>query len=297
MEEKIKINMVGKILSTVGGVYEVYLEDNTLIRLTPRGVLKHKRIKLLVGDNVVVNVEDKTIDDILPRSNELVRPRIANIDLGVIVMSLESPLFSSYLVDKFLTLLNVSKIKPLLVLTKKDLIKDEEFINKIKHQYGLLDVEVMTFSKRSLEGLDEIKERIKGLTIAFMGQTGVGKSSLINLIDAEYNREIGEYSVALGRGKHQTKEVILLPYHGGFIGDTPGFSSLELDMFKEDLAQYFPFVHEHYQECRYGNCLHQNEPGCKVTELMKEGKMEEDNYQNYLHMLNELIFRKDRYGK
>jgi ribosome biogenesis GTPase len=212
-------------------------------------------------------------------------------------MSLENPLFSSYLVDKFVTLLNISKIKPLIVLTKKDLVTDENLIQKINKQYNLMGIEVMTYSKHSLEGLNEIKERIKGLTIAFMGQTGVGKSSLINLIDSEYNRDIGEYSIALGRGKHQTKEVILLPYQGGFIGDTPGFSSLELDIYKEELAQYFPFVHDHYQECRYGNCLHQNEPGCKIIELINEGKMDKDNYQNYLHMLNELIFRKDRYGK
>jgi ribosome biogenesis GTPase len=212
-------------------------------------------------------------------------------------MSLENPSFSSYLVDKFLTLLNLSNIKPLLVLTKRDLLTDEEKIKHIYKQYELLGVEVMTYSSKTLEGLDAIKDRIKGLTIAFMGQTGVGKSSLINLIDAEYDREIGEYSVALGRGKHQTKEVILLPYNGGFIGDTPGFSSLELDIFKEELAQYFPFAHEHYEECRYGNCLHQNEPGCKVTELMNEGKFDRENYENYLHMLGELIFRKDRYGK
>lgn len=289
--------MEGKILSTVGGVYEVYLEDKSVLRLTPRGILKHKKIKLLVGDNVVINPTDKTIDDIVERKNELVRPRIANIDLGVIVMSLENPSFSSYLVDKFLTLLNLSNIKPLLVLTKKDLLTDEEKIKHIYKQYELLGVEVMTYSSKTLEGLDAIKDRIKGLTIAFMGQTGVGKSSLINLIDAEYDREIGEYSVALGRGKHQTKEVILLPYNGGFIGDTPGFSSLELDIFKEELAQYFPFAHEHYEECRYGNCLHQNEPGCKVTELMNEGMFDKENYENYLHMLGELIFRKDRYGK
>ena len=289
--------MIGKILSTVGGVYEVYEEDKSVLRLTPRGILKHKKIKLLVGDNVIINPTDKTIDDIVERKNELVRPRIANIDLGVIVMSLENPSFSSYLVDKFLTLLNLSNIKPLLVLTKRDLLTDEEKIKHIYKQYELLGVEVMTYSSKTLEGLDAIKDRIKGLTIAFMGQTGVGKSSLINLIDAEYDREIGEYSVALGRGKHQTKEVILLPYNGGFIGDTPGFSSLELDIFKEELAQYFPFAHEHYEECRYGNCLHQNEPGCKVTELMNEGKFDRENYENYLHMLGELIFRKDRYGK
>ena len=128
-----------------------------------------------------------------------------------------------------------------------------------------------------------------------MGQTGVGKSSLINLINENFNREIGEYSLALGRGKHQTKEVILLPFEDGFIGDTPGFSSLELNIYKEDLASSFPFISSYYTECRYSNCLHQNEPGCKIKELLNNNLLDKENYDNYLQMLGELSLRKDRY--
>jgi ribosome biogenesis GTPase len=128
-----------------------------------------------------------------------------------------------------------------------------------------------------------------------MGQTGVGKSSLINLIDEEFSRQVGEFSKALGRGKHQTKEVVLLPYKNGFIGDTPGFSSLELNIYKEDLANVFPLIKDYFTECRYSNCLHKNEPGCKIKELLNDNLLDQENYQNYLQMLDELIARKDRY--
>ena len=287
--------MRGKVVSLVGGVYDVYTLDKQLVKVKPLRILKHKKIKILVGDEVEVSLIDKTLSEVYERKNSLIRPRISNIDLGIVVMSLVKPNYSSYLLDKFLTLLNLSKIKPLIVLTKIDLIEDRSIIEKIKKQYDLLGVKVIGFSKRTQEGLEDIKNEIKGKTIAFMGQTGVGKSSLINIIDPDFERKEGEYSTSLGRGKHQTKEVILLPYQEGFIGDTPGFSSLELDIFKEDLASYFPLISSYYLECKYSNCLHKNEPGCKIKELVNKGLLDPENYQNYLDMSDELILRKDRF--
>lgn len=287
--------MKGKVIATIGGVYDVYLENKQLVKVSPKGILKHKKKKIIVGDDVEVNLNDNTLDDVLDRKNMLIRPRISNIDLGVVVMSLAKPNYSSYLLDKFLTLLNLSSIEPLIILTKTDLVGEDVDVNKIINQYSLLGVKVLTYSKVTKEGLDEIKKAIKGKVIAFMGQTGVGKSSLINLIDEDFSRQVGEFSQALGRGKHQTKEVVLLPYKEGFIGDTPGFSSLELDIYKEDLANFFPLIKDYYTECRYSNCLHKNEPGCKIKELIEQGKFDNENYQNYLQMLDELIARKDRY--
>ena len=286
--------MKGKVISTIGGVYDVYLENNSIIKVTPLGILKHKKIKIIVGDEVEVSLQDKTLNDVYPRKNILIRPRISNIDLGVIVMSLKEPNFSSYLLDKFLTLLNISQIKPLVILTKVDL-SDSEVINQIISNYQLLGIEVIPYSKVSKEGLNDIISSIKGKSVAFMGQSGVGKSSLINLIDPDFSRKEGEFSFTLGRGKHQTKEVVLLPYEDGFIGDTPGFSSLELNIYKEDLAKSFPLINQNFHLCRYSNCLHQNEPGCKIIELVESQKISRTNYQNYLDLLNELISRKDRY--
>lgn len=287
--------MKGKVIATIGGVYNVYLENKQLVKVSPKGILKHKKKKIIVGDDVEVNLNDNTLDDVLERKNMLIRPRISNIDLGVVVMSLAKPNYSSYLLDKFLTLLNLSSIEPLIILTKTDLVDEDVNLDKIINQYRLLGVKVLTYSKVTKVGLEEIKEAIKGKVIAFMGQTGVGKSSLINLIDEDFSRQVGEFSHALGRGKHQTKEVVLLPYKEGFIGDTPGFSSLELDIYKEDLANFFPLINDNYTNCRYSNCLHKNEPGCKIKELIEQGKFDNENYQNYLQMLDELIARKDRY--
>jgi ribosome biogenesis GTPase len=283
-----------KILSTVGGKYRVYFNGNTL-EVKPYGVFRYKKIKPLVGDNVIIDVEKCVMTEIEERFNSLIRPRVANVDYGVIVQSLVTPNFSSFLLDKFLTLLNSSHVKPMIVLTKMDLMEDKKRLEEIVSNYKNLGYEVFPCSKKTGEGIQEIKDAIRGKTIAFMGQTGVGKSSLINNIDEEFNREIGRYNESVNRGTHQTKEVIFLPYEGGFIADTPGFSSLELPLFKEDLALYFPGFDKYADECKFRNCLHITENGCKVKDAVKENKLSEESYKNYLEISKELGFRKDRY--
>lgn len=284
----------GLVLSTIGGVYKVFY-NNKILDLKPRGIFRHKKIKLLIGDRVIVNEQELVIEEVLERKNSLFRPRIANIDLGVVVMSLSTPTFSSYLVDKFLTLLNMSDIKPLIVLTKEDLMEDKERIKEIIENYGKIGIKAIPFSKRTKVGLEEIINEVKGKTIAFMGQTGVGKSSLINVLDPTFERDIGEYNIALGRGKHQTKEVVLLPYENGFIADTPGFSSLELPIFKEDLSLFFPGYTKLKNQCKYTNCLHLSENGCKVKEALNDNKLSFESYKNYQEINKELMFEKDRY--
>lgn len=285
--------MKGRVVSTVCGVYNVMIDGKTLL-CKPRGVFRHRNMKLQVGDFVEINEELGIIEDIYERKNSLFRPNVANIDLGIVVMSLENPSFSSLLMDKFLTLLNTQNIAPLIILTKIDLSSSKEEITSICEQYNKLGIKVIPYSKRTKEGLDEIKKEIKKKTIAFMGQTGVGKSSLINLIDENYERAIGEYSTSLGRGKHQTKEVVLLPYLDGFIADTPGFSSLELPLIKDDLAKFFPGFVDKFLNCKFTNCLHINERDCAVKKALDEGKIPLKTYENYLQISKELLFRKER---
>lgn len=284
--------MEGRVLSTVGGVYNVLVE-NTTYQLKPLGIFRHQKIKPVVGDIVEINHIDQTITKILPRRNYLIRPMIANIDYGIIVTSLLEPNYSSQLLDKFITMLLLYGITPLIVLSKIDLVEDK--VEPIVQRYQNLGIQIIPYSKKSQEGLDKIKEKIKQKVVAFMGQTGVGKSSLINLIDSNLNRKIGEYSVALGRGKHQTKEVIIIPYSEGLLADTPGFSSLELECFKEDLAQSFVGFEKYTTSCKYADCLHINERECAIKNAVDNNLIDQETYRNYLQILKDLPFRKDRY--
>ncbi len=283
----------GKIIAVICGVYTIYLQDKTRINLTPRGLFRHLKIKPIVGDEV--EIENNQIVKILSRKNEMVRPLIANVDLGIIVTSLKEPDYSSFLLDKFITMLNINGIKPLIVLSKVDLQNDEIMIQKICAEYQSIGIKVIPYSSVNSQGIDDIKAAIKGKTIVFTGQTGVGKSSLINMIDLNFSREIGEFSLALKRGKHKTKEVVILPYEDGYIADTPGFSSLELDCYKEDLKKYFPFFMNIEEKCFFNDCNHINEPKCAIIDYVKLNKIPQVHYDNYKDIFEKLIFRKDRF--
>lgn len=287
--------MRGTILSVVAGVYSVYLENNETKNIKAKGKFRHLNIKPCVGDKVIV--DNDSISDILPRKNILIRPNISNLDLGIVVVSMKEPSYSSYLLDKFLSYLKMNNIDALIVLTKIDLISDNKIIEKIINEYSSVGIKVIPFSKITHQGKEEIREIIKNKTIAFMGQTGVGKSSLINVICPSFKRKEGEYSKFLNRGKHQTKEVIIFPLENAYIADTPGFSSLELTCYKEELKDYFPFFSLAMQECFYLDCLHINEPKCHVQKLVKDGIISVEHYDNYRQICNELIFRKDRFNK
>ena len=288
--------MEGKILSTVGGIYKVYSNGDTYY-LFSRGVIKHKNFSLCAGDNISFNEKASVIEEAHQRKNFLIRPRSANVDLMVITMSVVEPELSPELVYKFLTYANLNGIPAAVLFTKMDKLADTSKVDGLKNDLEKLGYKVFLLSRENSENIREIQDFLAGKTTIIMGQTGVGKSTAINLIDPHFNRKIGEYSEALGRGKHQTKEVILLPFKDGFIGDTPGFSSLELDLYKEDLAQYFPGYEKYYLECYFSNCLHQKEKECKIKEEIEKGNLSKEGYEVYIKLLNQLEFRSQRYKK
>ena len=288
--------MEGKILSTVGGIYKVYSNGITY-SLFSRGSIKHKSFSLCSGDNVEFNEKENIIEKAYERKNFLIRPRSANVDLMVITMSVVEPELSPELVYKFLTYANLNGIPAAVLFTKLDKLVDTTKVDLLKLDLEKLGYKVFMISRGNSENLREIQDFLAEKTTIIMGQTGVGKSTAINLIDPHFNRKIGEYSDALGRGKHQTKEVILLPFRNGFIGDTPGFSSLELDLYKEDLAQYFPGYEKYYLECYFSNCLHQKEKECKIKEEIEKGNLSKEGYEVYIKLLNQLDFRSQRYKK
>lgn len=285
--------MLGLILSSSCGTYTV-ISNNKDYLCKPRGLFRHQNLKPAVGDCVEFDETDLTIVKILPRKNYLIRPSIANVDELAIVMSTLEPLYSSFLIDKFLAYANYFDIKANVIITKLDLISIDDLTQK-KNMLEQLGIKVFYFSKKTLLGLEEIQTLFHNKTVALMGQTGVGKSSLLNALIPESKREIGEYSIALGRGKHQTKEVILIPFGSGFIADTPGFSSLELPFYKEDLAQCFPGFKNLSMECKFNNCLHLQEYECKIKEALNAGKIAQESYDNYVQIQLELKHRKDRY--
>ena len=288
--------MKGLIVALSCGVYSVRAEG-IIYNLTARGVFRNQGIKPVVGDEVDFNEETMVIETVYPRNSFLKRPPIANISQIVLVFSLKEPEFSYLLAFKYLTYANMNNIKARLVLTKIDKAIDAELIKEIKEVFSSVGAETYFISNKTKEGLDVVKALFANEVSCVMGQTGVGKSSLINAIDPDYEREIGEYSNALGRGKHKTKEVILLPYQGGYIADTPGFSSLDLNLFKEDLAAFFPAFNHLYNKCYYTDCLHLSESKCAVKEAINEGKISSKAYECYQKLSEESIFKKERYYK
>ena len=276
--------MIGYVVSKKYGQYIVEA-DGVFYNAMVRGTLKLKD-RVYVGDQVLLSDDNYVIYEILERKSLLKRPQISNVEQMVLVFSLVEPEFSYYLAFKYLTYANYNEVPALIVLSKADKA-DASKIEEIKQVFGKLNIPVYVTSSKKQEGIEEVKNLFKEKISVLVGQSGVGKSSLLNAIDPNYTREIGEYSEALGRGKHQTKEVVLLPYADGYIADTPGFSSLDLNLSKLEIAHYFPGFKDLYLNCFYSNCLHQNEKECKVKETVKEGIIPSIAYENYIKLLSE----------
>ena len=276
--------MIGYVVSKRYGQYVVDV-DGVLYNAMIRGALK-LRDRVYVGDQVLLSDDNYVISDVLERKSLLKRPQISNVEQMVLVFSLVEPDFSYYLAFKYLTYANYNEVPALIVLSKADKA-DSLLIKDIKKVFGSLNIPVYVTSSKNNDGIEEVKSLFKDKVSVLVGQSGVGKSSLLNAIDPNYTREIGEYSNALGRGKHQTKEVILLPYMNGYIADTPGFSSLDLNLTKLEIAHYFPGFKNLYLSCFYSNCLHQNEKECKVKEAVEEGLIPSIAYESYIKLLSE----------
>lgn len=275
-------NMNGKIICINKFLHKVLLDNNTIIDTRTRGKLRNNKVNPVVGDNVEVNLNAKTIERVYPRKNYLERPLIANIDKLLIVMSTSIPVFSSYLIDKFLLIALSNNIEPVIVITKTDMISVREKleIKKYINYYRKLGIKVYINTS-----LNKIKKEFIGSVVALCGQTGSGKSSLLNKLDASLKLKTGEVSLSLGRGKHTTRLVELLEVNNGLIADTPGFSSLDISIDKKDIKKYYP---DFNKPCKYRTCLHIKEDGCKIIELVNKGKIPSWRYENYIQFMEEV---------
>jgi ribosome biogenesis GTPase len=273
--------MTGKIICINKSLHKVLLENNTIVDTSTRGKIRNEKIMPVVGDNVEVNVLTKTIEKVLTRKNYLERPLVANIDKLLIVMSTSIPVFSSYLIDKFLLIALSNNIEPIIVITKTDMItmKEKADIKRYIAYYRKLGIK--TYVNNSVS---KIKKEFKNSVIALCGQTGAGKSSLLNKIDASLSLKTGEVSDALGRGKHTTRLVELLEVNDGLIADTPGFSSLDINIKKIDIKKYYK---DFNKPCKYRSCIHNKESDCTIKFLVEKGKIPLWRYNNYLKLLEE----------
>lgn len=273
--------MNGKIICINKYLHSVLLSNEEVIECTTRGKIRNDNIVPLVGDNVIVDYQNKMIEKVLPRKNELKRPLVSNIDKLLIVMSTSIPSFSSYLIDKFLLIAYSNNIEPFIVITKMDTlkIKDKLLIRKYVKYYRKIGIRVYYNNQ-----IKRIKKEFKNNTVALCGQTGAGKSTLLNKIDKTLNLETGEVSLSLGRGKHTTRLSIMIKLCGGFIVDTPGFSMIDINIKKNEIKNYYK---DFNKPCRYKSCLHDKEDYCKIKELVKNKKIPLWRYNNYIKLLGE----------
>ena len=288
----------GRIVKLVGGLYTVEDESKKRYNLKPLGVFRHKNISPKVGD--IVDFDEHSIVKVYDRKNELYRPMIANVDQVLVVNSAKKPNFSFLLLDKFLAMVEAFNITPIIIVTKVDLLKKDELEDlRSNLKYYETYFKVIYFSKVTKEGVKEIFEITENKVNVLAGQTGAGKSSLLNTINPNLNLETNEISEALGRGKHTTRHVEIFEFGSGYIADTPGFSKLEFLNFQSNqLKYYYPDFFKHSSKCKFHECTHVHEPNCEIKRLVREGLIPEYRYANYVTIFNEIkaikpIYRRD----
>ena len=289
----------GRVLKNYNGYYYVSAEDK-IYTCKVKGKMKQNRFSLATGDMVSFQMGEKDegmIKKVLPRKNFLLRPTIANLDLLVVTFACASPDFSYLLADKLFALAELAKIPAILVLNKKDIAPDG-LIDEVKATYEKIGYEVFAISADNNEGIEPLREKLRGKICAFGGPSGVGKSSTINAIDNTVDLRTGEVSEKIGRGKHTTRYAQLLPFDEGYIADTPGFGNLLFEDFDEkNLVDCFKEFAEFEDGCKFCPCNHTHEPVCGVKEAVASGEVAQSRYQSYLDILQEIKEIKEKEGK
>ena len=286
--------MQGKIIKGIAGFYYVHTGKTGIYECKAKGIFRKEKIKPLVGDNVKIDIIDEkehtgNIKEILPRKNTLIRPTVANIDQAVVIFAAAKPKPNFNLLDRFLIMMERQEIPTVICFNKMDLAREEE-LQKLKEAYETSGYRILFSSAAKEEGISGIREVLQDKTSTVAGPSGVGKSSLINLLAPEANMETGAISEKIERGRHTTRHAELICIRENtYIVDTPGFSSLSVDSFdKETLGNYFPEFVEYEDRCRFPGCSHISEPGCGVKEALAEGKISRIRYEDYLEIYNEL---------
>ena len=281
------MNQNGRIVKALSGFYYVQISDGKRIECRARGIFRKEHITPLVGDEVTISLEHGKgmVESVLPRRNSFVRPAVSNLDALVILASEANPVTDPFLIDRVAAIAGDRNVPVLLCVNKVDL-NDADSLIGIYRRAGF---SVFPTSAETGEGIDALYEAIRGKTVAFTGNSGVGKSSILNCMDPDFAVKTGEVSDKLGRGRHTTRHVELycLP-DGTCVIDTPGFSSFDTEqmelILKEDLQYAFPDFAPYLSACRYHDCAHLHEPECAVLAALKDGKIEPTRHASYVRL-------------
>lgn len=286
--------MEGKIIKGIAGFYYVHGEDGEVYECRAKGIFRKDNRKPLVGDNVEITVLDPekkggNLVKIFPRKNSLIRPAVANVDQAFVIFAMDDPKPNFMLLDRFLIMMEQAGVPAVICFNKKDLAEEKE-VRDLYDTYRGCGYQVLLSSALHKEGIEEIRDILKGKTTVVAGPSGVGKSSLTNLLQQEVQMETGEISRKLKRGKHTTRHSQVIPVgEHTYLMDTPGFSSLYLtDMEEQELKDYFPEFRKYEGQCRFQGCRHIHEPGCRVKEALDSGEISRLRYEDYLSLYEEL---------
>ena len=264
----------------------------TVYECKARGNFRKLNLSPLVGDDVEISVNENAenrIEAILPRKNSLVRPPLANLDQLFIVSSVVDPGINTFIIDKLIAIAEYKKIEPIIIITKIDMDDSYAHYEEIYKSAGF---KTIVCSNVDMRGIEEVKSLLRGKISAFTGNTGVGKSSLLNSIDKELTLKTGETSKKLGRGKHTTRHSELFKVCGGYVADTPGFSSLDFEkcerILKDDLFECFREFEPYFGQCKFSTCSHINEKGCAVCSAVENGEIQKSRHDSYIQMYNDV---------
>lgn len=286
--------MKGKIIRGISGFYYVHTGESGIYTCKAKGIFRKLQIKPLVGDDVELSVLDEetkegNVDRILQRKNTLIRPAVANIDQALVIFAMQKPKPNFNLLDRFLVMMGQQDLPVIICFNKTDMVsaQEEEEIRRIYEPGGFRVVFTSTVSGN---GIDTLKDQLRGRTTTVAGPSGVGKSSLVNLLQPQIRMETGEISAKIARGKHTTRHSELIRIEKDtYIMDTPGFSSLGLfDLEKEELRYYYPEFAPYEGMCRFQGCVHVHEPDCAVKTALAAGEINRIRYENYCLLYEEL---------
>ncbi len=279
----------GIIIKGIGGFYYVEVADE-IYECKARGIFRKSGLKPLAGDKVLISINENaenTIEKVFERKNFLERPPVANVDKLFIVSSVYEPKPVLLLIDRLTALAYIKNIEPIVVFTKTDLGDASEYVSI----YSKAGIKSFSVSCVNGDGIESLKNELKGCISAFCGNSGVGKSSLLNAIDSSLGLKTGEISDKLGRGRHTTRHSEMIKVEGGYVADTPGFSSFDIDeneiILKDDLPFAFKEFEEFIGECKFTSCLHIKDKGCRILQAVEDGVIPVSRHESYCTMMEE----------